>query len=107
MILLSDRSYDRDVLTPDVPVLIAFGAPDDGPSKALGGVMAEVDAALAGRVEVAVVNVPDCPGIVERWGVERLPTLILLRDGVLERVWLGVRPAKRIVRDVEGWVGRG
>ncbi|MBB6037544.1 thioredoxin 1 [Phytomonospora endophytica] len=100
MILMTDRSYDRDVLTPDVPVLIAFGAPDDGPSKALGGVMAEVDRVLGGKVEVAVVNVPECPEIVAKWGVTRLPTLILLKDGVLERVWLGVRPAKRIIADV-------
>lgn len=104
MILLSDRSYDRDVLTPDVPVLIAFGAPDDGPSKALGGVMSEVDRVLEGKVEVAVVNVPDCPEIVARWGVTRLPTLILLEDGVLQRVWLGVRPAKRIVADVRPYL---
>ncbi|WP_239122339.1 thioredoxin family protein [Phytomonospora endophytica] len=97
---MTDRSYDRDVLTPDVPVLIAFGAPDDGPSKALGGVMAEVDRVLGGKVEVAVVNVPECPEIVAKWGVTRLPTLILLKDGVLERVWLGVRPAKRIIADV-------
>ncbi|GIG70245.1 hypothetical protein Pen01_65400 [Phytomonospora endophytica] len=88
------------MLTPDVPVLIAFGAPDDGPSKALGGVMAEVDRVLGGKVEVAVVNVPECPEIVAKWGVTRLPTLILLKDGVLERVWLGVRPAKRIIADV-------
>lgn len=101
MILLSDRSYDREVLTADLPVLVAFGSPDDGPSRALGAVMADVESALAGKVEVAVVNVPDCPGIVERWGVTRLPTLLLLREGVLERVLLGVRPAKRIIADLE------
>ncbi|MEV0649381.1 thioredoxin domain-containing protein [Phytomonospora sp. NPDC050363] len=100
MILLTDRSYDRDVLTPDVPVLIAFGSADDGPSKALGGVMAEVDRLLDGKAEVAVVNVPDAPVTVARWGITRLPTLILLKDGVLERVLLGVRPAARIVADL-------
>ncbi|GLZ80250.1 thioredoxin [Actinorhabdospora filicis] len=104
MILLSDRSYDREILTADLPVLLAFGAPDDGPSRALGGVMAEVEHTLAGKIEVAVVNVPDCPGIVARWGVTRLPTLLLLREGILERVFLGVRPAKRIVADLEPYL---
>lgn len=101
MILLTDRSYDREILTADLPVLVAFGASGDGPSRALGGVLAEVEHALAGKIEVAVVNVPDCPAIVERWGVTRLPTLLLLDEGVLERVLLGVRPAKRIIADVE------
>jgi thioredoxin 1 len=35
------------------------------------------------------------------WGVTQTPTLVLLTCGIMQRVLLGVRPADRLMEEIE------
>lgn len=100
VINLSDSDYERYVRDSGYPVLLAFGSADDAGSRALAPVLTEVDNTFGDRLVVAVVDTPRCPRIVEMWGVERLPTMVLLRYGQPERVLRGVRPAARLAKEL-------
>ena len=55
---------------------------------------------LAGRVKLVKVNVDDSPQIQERFGVQAIPTLIVLRQGQVGARRSGAAPAA----DLRAWV---
>jgi thioredoxin 2 len=52
---------------------------------------------LAGRLKVVKVNVDEAPGISARFGVQGIPTLLLLRDGQPIARQVGALPADRLL----------
>ena len=60
----------------------------------------EVAATLAGRVKLVKVNVDSAPQIQERFGVQAIPTLIVLRHGQVAARRSGAAPAA----DLRAWV---
>jgi thioredoxin 2 len=55
---------------------------------------------LAGRLKVVKVNVDEAPEISARFGVQGIPTLLVLRDGQAVARQVGALPADRL----EAWV---
>jgi thioredoxin 2 len=54
-------------------------------------------AELAGRLKVVKVNVDDAPGVSARFGVQGIPTLLLLRDGEVRARQVGALPPDRLL----------
>ena len=100
MIMLTDADYDRVVTGSGHPVLLAFGRADDPGSAAMVPILTALDKAFTGRLVTVIVDVPYCRSTAARWGIARLPTLVVLRHGVAERVLRGVRPLPRLVREI-------
>ncbi len=101
VLAVTDATYADEVLTSDLPVLLAFQADGDVTSAALDPILAEVARERAGRLIVATVEVGANPAVAGQWGIHRVPTMVVLRAGVLQRVLLGIRPAARLLRDLD------
>ena len=80
--VVTDISFEDDVLRSPLPVLLDCWAPWCGPCRALAPVIYALARAYAGRVRVAKLNVDDNPGIAARYAVQGIPTLLLfdIRD---------------------------
>jgi len=64
-------------------------------------VIEELAAEMAGRVRVAKLNVDENPATAARFGVQSIPTLLLLRGGrELDRI-VGVQSKAAIVQRIE------
>lgn len=74
------------------PVLIDFWAPWCGPCRMQGPILDEV-AKTAGGAIVAKVNVDEEPLLASQFGVQSIPTLVILRDGRIVQRMVGVQPA--------------
>lgn len=69
-----------------VPVLVDLWAPWCGPCHAVSPMVERVATAYAGRLKIVKVNVDESPGVSLRFGVQGIPTLLVLRDGrVIDR----------------------
>lgn len=64
-----------------VPVLVDLWAPWCGPCRMVAPILEDLATARAGRLKVVKVNVDELPGVSARYGVQGIPTLLLLRDG--------------------------
>lgn len=81
----AQRAVPRDepeLAVGDGVVLLDFGADWCPPCRRLEPILDQVEAERAGKLEVLRIDVDEQPGAASRYGVEAIPVLVLLRDGV-------------------------
>ncbi|MCX7670557.1 MAG: thioredoxin family protein, partial [Anaerolineae bacterium] len=69
------------VLTAGLPVMLVFWQKDCTACAQLAPTLDRLARRYAGRSLVAKVNVADEPDLVRRFGIDRLPTTILFKNG--------------------------
>jgi thioredoxin 2 len=62
-----------------IPVLVDCWAPWCGPCRAVSPALERLATEMAGRLKLVKVNVDDAPTLAGRFGVQAIPTLILIR----------------------------
>jgi thioredoxin 1 len=88
----SDLTFENDVLKSSVPVLVDFWAPWCGPCRIAGPIMEQIAMKTAGKAEVFKLNVDENSQIPGRYGITAIPTVIVFRNGRIEREFVGVQP---------------
>jgi thioredoxin 2 len=76
-----------------VPVLVDLWTPWCGPCRMVSPALAEVATEMAGQIKLVKVNVDESPRLHQRFGVQSIPTLLLLRDGQENARQIGAAPA--------------
>jgi len=81
---VNERDFDQVVLKSRTPVLVDFWADWCGPCRALAPIVELAAKQYAGAAHIFKLNVDDSPAVVERYGIQAIPTLILFQDGLEE-----------------------
>jgi thioredoxin len=81
VIEITTDNFDAEVLQSAEPVLIHFWAEWSGPSRVIQPALQEIANEYAGRLKVGEINVDEYPDLVDQFGVEQLPTFILVNYG--------------------------
>ena len=98
VVILSDSTFDQEVLKSKIPVLVDFWATWCGPCIRLAPVIDELAAENAGKVKVCKVDVDESQQAAVTYAVQSIPTLILFKDGeMVERIVGGV--PKRVLQE--------
>jgi thioredoxin 2 len=96
-----DDTFAEVAEAASVPVVVDLWAPWCGPCRMVSPALAQVAADLAGQVKLVKVNVDDSPKLQQRFSVQAIPTLLVLRDGQVIASRAGVVPAAAIRTWVE------
>jgi thioredoxin 2 len=95
-----DDTFAEVAEAASVPVVVDLWAPWCGPCRMVSPVLAQLATDLAGRIKLAKVNVDESPRIQQRFGVQAIPTLMVLRHGQVAARRAGAAPAT----DLRKWV---
>jgi thioredoxin 1 len=98
---VTDKSFEKDVLQYDKPVLVDFWATWCAPCRMLEPTVAAVADKYAASARVVKVNVDDNPQISQRYGIKGIPTLILFKGGKEEERVVGATSKEAISRMIE------
>src|SRR5512145_16527 len=97
-VTVTDATFAAEVERSALPVLVDAWAPWCAPCRMIAPVIEELAAELAGRVRVAKLNVDENPATAARFGVQSIPTLLVLKQGrEIDRI-VGVQPKSDVTR---------
>jgi thioredoxin 2 len=92
----ADGTFGEIAEKASVPVLVDLWAPWCGPCRMVSPALEQVATDLAGRIKLVKVNVDDSPRLQQRFGVQAIPTLLVLRDGQVAARQTGAAPAQAL-----------
>jgi thioredoxin 1 len=94
---VDDQTFDAEVISSDIPVLVDFSAVWCGPCKALEPAVKEVAGEYAGKLKVVKVDIDVSPNVAARFGIRGVPTVIVVKGGREVKRQVGLVPKPKLV----------
>ena len=96
----NDESFDNDISSQSVPVVVDFGAEWCGPCKQLDPILGEIASENIDKLKVFKLNIDENPITPQKFGVRGIPTIMLFKDGKLIDTKVGSLPKSAL----EAWI---
>ncbi len=95
ILTLTDSGFDEGIQG-DTPVLVDFWAGWCAPCKMIAPVLDELAAEYAGRVRIAKVDVDQNTATAQRFNIQSIPTLLVIKNGEVVDKVMGVQPKEAL-----------
>ena len=92
MITLTDENFEKEIQETDKPILVDFWAQWCMPCFILGPILEKVVQEYEDRLILAKVDLDAAPQISQKYGVDRIPMVVLFSGGKPISEFIGVRP---------------
>ena len=89
IINVTDSTFEQEVLSSEIPVLLDYWAEWCGPCKMIAPILNDIADEYSGKIKVAKLNIDENPGIPVKFGVRGIPTLMIFKSGSIEATKVG------------------
>ncbi len=80
---------------------VAETEPRCGPCRMQGPILDQVSDTLGEKAIIAKINVDEEPRLAATFGVQSIPTLVVMKGGQIAKRWVGVQQAPTLVQALE------
>lgn len=89
---VTDAVFEEKVLKSEIPVIVDFWAPWCDPCKMVAPTLDKLAQEYSGQVLIAKVNTDENPEWAMRYGVQGIPTMLLIAGGKIIHRQVGALP---------------
>mgnify|MGYP003298738471 CR=1 FL=1 len=100
-ITVTADNFESAVLNSPLPVLLDFWATWCGPCRMIAPALEEIAAEYEGRAVVGKVNVDDVPELAASFGIDSIPSLVIMKGGKPVARTVGYQPKSSIAAFLE------
>lgn len=94
--VVTDESFETDVLKASGTVVVDFWAEWCGPCKMIAPALEEISEEMGGQVKITKLNIDENQNMAMKYGVRSIPTLILFKDGQPVSTQIGAAPKNKL-----------
>ncbi|MCI4357526.1 MAG: thioredoxin [Thermoplasmata archaeon] len=81
LILVTDETFEHEVIRSALPVVVDFYADWCAPCKTVEPVLVELSESLTGKIKFTKINVDDSDRVTRSFGIHSIPTYLFLDHG--------------------------
>ncbi len=101
IIVVTDETFDAEVLKSTLPALVDFWAVWCVPCKMIAPSVEEIAVEMKDRLKVCKMDVDGSRKTPAAYGVRGIPTLLLFKDGKMVEQLVGALPKEKIVETIK------
>ena len=97
---IDEKNFETEVINSELPVLIDFWAVWCGPCKEIAPILDEINNEINNKIKIVKINIDENPNIPSKYGVQSIPTLIILKKGEIVATKVG----SSLKSDILSWI---
>jgi len=101
---LTDTDFHQEVDKSDVPYLVDFWAIWCGPCSMVSSIMEEISQEFDGKLKVGKVNVDNEIKTANEYGIQNIPTIMIVKQGKEAERIIGAVPKDHIVKKLGNYL---
>ena len=101
----TDANFETEAMQAGQPVLVDFWAEWCGPCRAIAPMIDELATNYAGKAKIGKVDIDSNRDLALRFGIQSIPTILLLKDGQVVNKWVGMQPKPVIQKALDAAAG--
>ncbi len=101
VIELTDAAFDQIMHSSEVPVLVDFRAQWCGACRVLAPIIEEIADNYADKAKICKLDTEQGRDSVMEFGITKIPTVILFKDGQIKNKWVGLTSKKDLATAID------
>jgi thioredoxin 1 len=102
--VVTDATFDAEVLQSDKPVLVDFWAEWCGPCRLVSPILDQIAGEHADKISIVKLNVDENPKTAAAYGITSLPTLQVYSGGEVVKSIIGAKPKQVLLNDLQSFL---
>jgi len=102
--VVTDATFEAEVLKSDVPVLVDFWAPWCGPCRMIAPLIDQLAEEYQGKLKAVKLNTDESPSVATEYGIRSIPTVMIFKGGQKMDTVIGAVPKSTLTGTVEKYL---